>query len=83
MYEKPHFQGLRKNLLHSFTCVILIGIQVVAMNFRDEEVNVFRSFARLKMTLVDGKNINENVCRRITKLMLINFYFLLKSLAYK
>jgi len=53
------------------------------MNFRDEEVNIFRSFARLKMTLVDGKNINENVCRRITKLMLINFYFLLKSLADK
>ena len=83
MYEKPHFQGLRKNLLHSFICVIPIGIQAVAMNIRNAEVNVFRSFARLKMTLVDGKNINENVCRRITKLMLINFYFLLKSLPEK
>ena len=83
MYEKPHFQGLTKNLFHSFICVILIGIQLVAMNIRNAEVNVFRSFARLKMTLVDGKNINENVCRRITKLMLINFYFLLKSLADK
>ena len=83
MYEKPHFQGLRKNLLHSFTCVILIGIQVVAMNIRNAEVNVSSSFASLKMTLVDGKNINENVCRRIAKLMLINFFFLLKSLSDK
>lgn len=41
------------------------------------------SFARLKMTLVDGKNINENVCRRIAKLMLINLFFLLKSLSNK
>ena len=70
-------------MFHFFICVILIGIQVVAMNFRDKEVNVFRSFARLKMTLVDGKNINENVCRRIAKLMLINLFFLLKSLPDK
>ena len=35
------------------------------------------------MTLEDEENINENVCRRITKLMLINFYFLLKSLPEK
>ena len=83
MYEKPHFQGLRKNLLHFFICVILTGIQVVAMNIRNAEVNVSSSFAMLKMTLEDKENINENVCRRITKLMLINFYFLLKSLADK
>ena len=42
MYEKPHFQGLRKNLIHSFTCVILIGIQTVAMNFRDEDSECFQ-----------------------------------------
>ena len=83
MYEKPHFQRLRKNLLHSFICVILIGIQVIAMNFRNAGVNVSSSFTMLKMTLEDGKNINENVCRRIAKLMLIKLFFLLKSWADK
>ena len=83
MYEKPHFQGLRKNLLHSFICVILIGIQVVVMNFRNAIVKVFGSFAFAQNDTEDGENINENVCRRIAKLMLINLFFLLKSWADK
>ena len=41
------------------------------------------SFAMLKMTLKDGENINENLCRRIPKLMLIKLFFLLKSLPDK
>ena len=70
-------------MLHSFICVILVGIQVVAMNFHNAEVNVPGSFAMLKMTLKDEENINENVCRRIHKLMLIKLFFLLKSLVDK
>ena len=42
-------------------------------------VNVFRSFAFAQNDTEDGENINENVCRRIAKLMLINLFFLLKS----
>ena len=42
MYEKPYFQGLRKNLLHFFICVILIGLQVVGMNFRNEDSECFQ-----------------------------------------
>ena len=53
------------------------------MNFRNAELNVPGSFAMLKMTLKDGENINENVCRRIPKLMLIKLFFLLKSLVNK
>ena len=70
-------------MLHSFICVILVGIQVVAMNFRNAELNVPGSFAMLKVTLKDGENINENVCRRIDKLMQIKLFFLLKSWADK
>ena len=46
-------------------------------------VNVFRSFAFAQNDTEDGENINENVCRRIAKLMLINLFFLLKSLSNK
>jgi len=70
-------------VLHSFICFILIGIQAVAVNFRNAEVKVSSSFVMLKMTLKDEENINENVCRRIPKLMLIKLFFLLKSWADK
>ena len=83
MYEKPHFQGLRKNFIHSFICVILIGIQVVGMNFRNEDSECFQLFHDAQNDTEDGENINENVCRRIAKLMLINLFFLLKSLSNK
>lgn len=50
---------------------------------RGDAYNVFRFFAFAQNDTEDGENINENVCRRIAKLMLINLFFLLKSWADK
>ena len=47
-YKNPRFQRTTSPHLQTFTCVIATGNQGVEVPLRDNEVNVFRFFAKLR-----------------------------------